>query len=119
MVETKSTPRHELCGGTWRRTREAALLYKLKNRELLNAQARARYYAKSPEERRRRALSSREKYGPRRRLRGQDRAAKGATLLAEPQERPCLACGGCFPFSEMAFDHVSGTKIFNVGNSRS
>src|SRR6266849_670862 len=71
------------------------------------------------QERRMRALASREKYRARRRLRAQDRAAKGATLLAEHKARPCLDCGGRFHFSAMDFDHVSGTKLFNVGNSRS
>ncbi len=113
MVETKSVK------GAWRRTREATLLYRLKNRERLNAHARARYYAKSSEERRIRALASREKYRERRRLRAQDRAAKGAALLAEHKALPCMDCGGYFHFSAMDFDHVRGQKAFNVGNARS
>ena len=43
------------------------------------------------------------------------RRTSGKALLARLKAKPCLDCEGVFPVECMDFDHVRGTKMFNIG----
>lgn len=37
--------------------------------------------------------------------------------IRELKDKPCVDCGGRFHFSAMQFDHVRGTKSFNISRA--
>lgn len=51
---------------------------------------------------------ARNRYGERKRHLEFIRAAK---------DRPCADCGGSHPYWAMDFDHIRGTKLFNIANA--
>lgn len=48
----------------------------------------------------------------------QRRYAINAAVIAEAKAVPCVDCGGRFELEQMDFDHVTGTKRFNIGQAR-
>lgn len=55
-------------------------------------------------------------YKPQSRI-NNERAARA--LIEELKRAPCTDCGRIFPTECMDFDHVRGTKRFNIGQARS
>jgi hypothetical protein len=40
-----------------------------------------------------------------------------STLVSEARSQPCTDCGQSYPPCVMEFDHVRGTKAFNIGGA--
>lgn len=39
-------------------------------------------------------------------------------LMADLKSKPCIDCNNCFPTPAMSFDHVRGTKLYDVAQMR-
>ena len=75
-----------------------------KDREARNAYMRD-YNARNP-------LPQRARVAARKKLIRQENRG----TIAQAKDRPCADCGNRFPSYVMDFDHVRGTKRFDIGN---
>ena len=56
-------------------------------------------------------------YSARYRIEHPEWKQKARNRLVQLKSAPCMDCGGTFPPECMDFDHVRGTKSFNVGEN--
>lgn len=62
-------------------------------------------------------LANRQKVLARARVQNKENTARARAYVRQAKSGPCVDCGGRFHFAAMQFDHVRGTKRFNIGDA--